>query len=530
MLMEPKKKKSAVAIAVVLAIGLVLGFAILRTEKSAPAGEEHGHGHEEAKAHADDEHHGKKAADGHADDKDHGDKEHHEEAAEPAKGPHGGKLFTKDGFGLELTIFENNVEPQFRIFLYRDGKPVAPNQAKVGITLDRLGRKPEVYSFTPEKDYLKGSATVEEPHSFAGTIDAQVGSQKVEFKFEQTEGRVQLSDEQLKSNGVEIATAGPARIRSSLALLGEVKLNQDRSVFVTPRLSGIVESVRASAGDTVKRGQVLAVISSQALADQRGELLAAQKRMALAKTTFEREKRLWEEKISAEQDYLAAKHAFQEAEISAESARQKLSSLGTGATESSQGLTRYEIRSPIDGVVTEKKISVGEVLKEDALIFQVADLGTVWVELTVPAKDVNALKVGDSASVKAAAFEAQATAKLSYVGALVGEQSRNATARLVLANPKGLWRPGLPVTVDLTSGEVDVPVAVAADAVQSVGESTVVFGRYGKQFEARPLTLGRSDGRFVEVVKGLQAGERYAAKNSFLVKAEVGKAGASHDH
>ncbi|MEO3713752.1 efflux RND transporter periplasmic adaptor subunit [Roseateles flavus] len=529
MLMEPKKK-SAVAIAVVLVLGLVLGVAILRTDKSAPAGEEHGHGHEEAKGHADAEHHGKKAADSHADHKDHADKEHHEEAAAPTKGPHGGRLFTNNGFGLEMTIVENNAEPQFRLYLFKDGKPLAPTQAKVGITLQRLGRKPEVYAFAPEKDYLKGSATVDEPHSFDGTIDVQFGNQKHEFKFEQAEGRVQLSDEQLKSNGVEIATAGPARIRSSLALLGEVKLNQDRTLFVTPRLAGIVESVRANAGDKVKRGQVLAVISSQALADQRGELLAAQKRMALAKTTYEREKRLWEEKISAEQDYLAAKHAFQEAEISAESARQKLSSLGASATESSQGLTRYEIRSPIDGVVTEKKISVGEVLKDDAPIFQVADLGTVWVELTVPAKDVNALKIGDSASVKATAFEAQANAKLSYVGALVGEQSRNATARLVLANPKGQWRPGLPVTVDLTSGEVDVPVAVAVDAVQSVGESTVVFGRYGKQFEARPLTLGRSDGRFVEVVKGLQAGERYAAKNSFLVKAEVGKAGASHEH
>ncbi|MGS0758037.1 efflux RND transporter periplasmic adaptor subunit, partial [Roseateles sp. GG27B] len=132
-------------------------------------------------------------------------------------------------------------------------------------------------------------------------------------------------------------------------------------------------------------------------------------------------------------------------EITLESARQKLASLGAGAPSSTQSLTRYEIRAPIDGVVTDKKISVGEVLKDDALIFQVADLSTVWVELSVPAKDVNQLKVGDSATVKTTAFATEASARLSYVGALVGEQSRNATARLVLANPKGLWRPGLPV-------------------------------------------------------------------------------------
>jgi cobalt-zinc-cadmium efflux system membrane fusion protein len=522
-------KKSAIAIAVVLALGVVLGVAILRTEKAQPAGEEHGHGHAESATHADDEHHGKKGGDSHDHDKGHDDKEHHEDAA-PAKGPHGGKLFTKDGFGLELTIFETGVEPEFRVYLFRDGKPVAPGQGQVSVTLERLGAQPETFTFTPEKDYLRGSANVEEPHSFKVAIKAKVGAQNYEFGFDQAEGRVTMSDEQLKRNGVELATAGPASIRSSLQLLGEVKLNQDRSVFVTPRLAGLVEAVHANAGDRVRRGQVLAVISSQALADQRGDLLAAQKRLALAKTTYEREKKLWEEKVTAEQDYLAARQAFQEAEITAASARQKLASLGASATESTQGLTRYELRAPIDGVVTDKKISVGEVLKEDSLVFQVADLSTVWVELVVPAKDVTRIKVGDKAQVKTTALDGEASAKVSYVGALVGEQSRSATARLVLPNAKGQWRPGLPVTVDLTADEANVKVAVAADAVQSLEKWQVVFGRFGGQFEARPVELGRSDGRFVEVTKGLSGGERYAAKNSFIVKAELGKSGASHDH
>jgi len=169
-------------------------------------------------------------------------------------------------------------------------------------------------------------------------------------------------------------------------------------------------------------------------------------------------------------------------------------------------------------------------LKEDTTIFQVADLSSLWVELVVPAKDVSRLKLGDAAKVRADALDTEASAKVTYVGALVGEQSRNATARLVLANPKGQWRPGLPVSVDLTSEEVAVRVAIAADAIQSKGSGSVAFGRYGQQFESRPIELGRSDGRLVEVLKGLEPGERYAAKNSFLVKAEIGKAGASHAH
>ena len=103
-------------------------------------------------------------------------------------------------------------------------------------------------------------------------------------------------------------------------------------------------------------------------------------------------------------------------------------------------------------------------------------------------------------------------------------------ARIVLANPKGLWRPGLPVTVEVVADEAQAPVAVAAEAIQSLRGWQVVFGRYGDSFEARPLTLGRSDGHFVEVLEGLNAGEQYATKNSFLIKADIGKSGASHDH
>ncbi|MFG6489307.1 efflux RND transporter periplasmic adaptor subunit [Roseateles sp. BYS78W] len=341
--------------------------------------------------------------------------------------------------------------------------------------------------------------------------------------------QARFSDEQLRHNGITLATAGPARIATALQLLGEVKLNQDRTVVVTPRLAGLVEAVRVNAGDRVQRGQVLAIVSSPALAEQRADLFAAQKRLALARTTHDREKQLWEDKISAQQDYLAARQALQEAEIAVESAKQKLAALGATAGDA-QGLARHEIRSPIAGVIVAKTLSVGEALKEDATVFQVADLFSVWVELTVPAQDLPVLTEGMAARVKATAFDAQGDAKLAYVGALVGEQSRSATARLVLANPKGVWRPGLPVTVALTSAEIDASVAVTADAVQALDGRHVVFVRQGQQFEARAVEAGRSDGRHVEVLKGLAPGERYAARNSFLIKADIGKSAAEHEH
>ena len=343
------------------------------------------------------------------------------------------------------------------------------------------------------------------------------------------EASVTMSEQQMKQNGVELGTAGPARLNSTLQLIGAIHVNEDRMVHIVPRLSGIVESVSANAGDAVRKGQVLAVISSHALADQRSESIAAQQRLALARTTFAREKSLWEEKISAEQDYLQARNALQEADIAAQSARQKLAALGANASASGN-LTRYEIRSPIDGTVTDKRIAIGASLKDDTTIFIVADLSTVWADIVVPAKDLNAVSTGQQATVEAIAFAHEATGTLSYVGAVVGTQTRTASARIVLPNPKGVWRPGLPVTVRLVSASVDVAIAVPVTAIQTMNDAPTVFGRHGDSFEARPLTLGRSDGVFTEVLDGLRAGEQVAVRNSFLIKADLGKSGASHAH
>jgi len=498
-------KKQTLSIAGVLATGVVLAWLILGTNKPQPEGEGETHGSNT------------------------GTTSQNDAVGAPQKGPHGGKLFTQDGYGVEVTIFEQGVEPEFRVYTYQGGKPLDPAASQVSITLDRLGRPPQAFTFVKENDYLKGNAVVEEPHSFKVTIAAQYGNKPHRFTYEQVEARVTMTDQQIKQNNIELLAAGPVRIKSTLQLIGEIRFNEDRVVHVVPRLAGIVEAAAVNAGDRVRKGQVLAVISSQTLADQRSELLAAQKRLSLARTTYDREKQLWEDKISAEQDYLQARNAVQEAEIALQSAQQKLASLGAGQ-RAGGNLTRYEIRAPSDGVVIEKHLSLGEAVKEDANIFMIADLSTVWAEMTIYAKDLNTVKTGQKATVKAAAFESQSSGTVSYVGALVGEQTRTAKARVVLPNPKGVWRPGLPVNFELVAGEVEVPVAVSAESIQTVRDWTVVFGRYGEHFEARPVELGRSDGKFTEVIKGLNADEQYAAKNSFLIKADLGKSGASHDH
>ncbi|MES2546853.1 MAG: efflux RND transporter periplasmic adaptor subunit [Pseudomonadota bacterium] len=532
---QPYKKIAAIG--AVIIVGIILAVLILNTENRKANSDDHSHDDREMSSEK--VARPKHGETGHDHEKDHlplqaepsVPHDAHKHTAQPQeilKGPHGGKLFTQNDYSVEVSIFEQNIAPEFRIYTYENGEAIDPDASAISIQLERLGRKPQLFNFTKENDYLKGNAVVEEPHSFKVNITARYNNKTYQFAYDQVEARVQISDKQLLLNSIEVLTAGPASIKSVLNLQGEIKLNADKSVHIVSRAGGIVEAVNVNAGDKVRKGQVLASISSQAIADMRSDLLAAQKRVDLARSTYAREKQLWEEKISAQQDYLQAQHDLQSAEIDTQRIQQRLNAVGASA--STKGLTRYEIRSPIDGVVTNKQISQGQVVSEIDSIYEISDLSTVWAEITIYAKDINTVKVGQKVTIKATAFEAETTGTIAYVGALVGEQSRTAMARVVLNNADRTWLPGLPVNVELVSDEVKVPLAVSVEGLQTLRDWSVVFARYGEYFEARPLVLGRRDDQYVEVLKGVQVGERYAAGNSFLVKADIGKAGASHDH
>jgi cobalt-zinc-cadmium efflux system membrane fusion protein len=351
---------------------------------------------------------------------------------------------------------------------------------------------------------------------------------------------IALDAAQIKAAGIVLAVAGPAKISVVTSLPGEIRFNDDRTAHVVPKLAGVVTAVHADLGQSVKQGQVLAVLASSGLSDQRSELLSAQRRLALATTTLDRERRLWQDRISAEQDYLLAQQAVNEADIAVQNARQKLGAIGVNSSTgpaSGKDLNRLELRAPFDGVVMEKHLALGEAVKEDAIVFTLSDLSTVWAEVAVPPRDLSLMRVGETVTIKATAFAAETTGKILYVGELLGEQTRTAKARVSVANPDRSWRPGLFVTVDVLSGHADtadaapaVNLAIAADAVQTIEDKPVVFVEVAGGFRPQPVTLGRSDGKLTEVLQGLQAGARYVAAGSFVLKAELGKDSAGHAH
>ncbi|MDZ4016915.1 efflux RND transporter periplasmic adaptor subunit [Pseudomonas sichuanensis] len=366
----------------------------------------------------------------------------------------------------------------------------------------------------------------EEDHGHAEEKDDGHGHAASEGEdHAEEEGQLHLTAEQIQAAGVQLVTAGPQTLGTAISFPGEIRFDEDRTAHVVPRVPGVVESVHADLGQAVKRGQVLAVIASQQISELRSEQQAAQRRLELARLTFEREKQLWQERISAEQDYLQARQALQEAEIAAANAGQKVAAVAPAGKGN-----RYELRAPFDAVVVEKHLTVGEVVDETSNAFTLSDLSRVWATFAVAPRDLDKVISGRGVTVSAPDLGAQVQGKVNYVGSLLGEQNRAATVRATLANPNGAWRPGLFVNIAVTVERFDAAVVVPETALQTWEEQTVVFARTAEGFEARPVKPGRRDGGQVEIHEGLAAGTQVAAAGSFVLKSELGKGSAEHSH
>ncbi|WP_374992553.1 efflux RND transporter periplasmic adaptor subunit [Paraburkholderia sp. SARCC-3016] len=448
-------------------------------------------------------------------------------ATDRPMGSSGGTLLTSGALSIEVSMSEKDGDARLVVLPFVDGKRATKNVSVTG-SLGRYDGTRQPLSFAADAASRFTTITaIARPHVFDATIAVTASDRSATFTFSQADGAIALNAEQIKSSRIEISRAGPAQVVDRLRLPGEIRLDEDHTAHVVPRVAGIVERVDVSIGQTVKQGQLLAVISSPDLADRRSELLAAQRRLSAARTTYERERSLWQERISAEQDYLQAQTQLREAEIAAQNARQKLAAID--ANSGAGALNRYELRAPFAGTVIEKHIVAGEAVAGDTNVFVLSDLSSVWAEMAVPAQRLNDVRVGRAVTVSATAFESSASGRIAFVGALLGEATRTAPARVVLANPGGAWRPGMFVDVAVDADARDVPVAVRADALLDIDGAPSVFVLSPKGFVAQPVQTGRRDAQTIEIVAGLQPGQQYAAANAFVLKAELGK-GSAEEH
>jgi membrane fusion protein, heavy metal efflux system len=247
---------------------------------------------------------------------------------------------------------------------------------------------------------------------------------------------------------------------------------------------------------------------------------------ALSHYTAAVEEVLWQREsvlLEKRQDLEAA-----QAEQSAIAQKLQVLQVSVGATGA--GSARYEMRSPINGIISEKNLAIGETVTTDKPSFVIANLSVVWVEVQVPDLQLQQVRSGQRVQVYSQDGKRNSVGVIAHISPGINPSSRRAEAEVHISNPDEFWKPGMFVNVAVTTAERTVPIAVAKSALQSYNDWTVVYAKFGDTFEIRPLEQGQEDQDWVEVKEGLSAGQAYAATNSFILKAEIGKKAATHDH
>lgn len=349
---------------------------------------------------------------------------------------------------------------------------------------------------------------------------------------EEEERAVRLSPAEIEEFGIGLEPAAAGIIMQPIQLAGEIVVDPDRFAHVVPRVDGVVRQVLKGLGDQVAAGDIMAIIDSREWADLKSAYLAAMEREALTRSSYEREERLWRETISSERDYLEARQAHAEAVIEMRSARHKLLAIGLEEDdiqslpdEADAVFSRFQIRAPFDGVVIDQHIALGESVAVDTEIYSVADLSEVWALLTVYQRELSSIREGSSVTVRdrESRTNGSADSHISYVSPVIDEATRTASARVVLQNPSGVWRPGMFVRGEVVVRGVAASIVVSPSAVHRLEDEEVVFVYDGHEFQARNVSAGRTSPGSVEILDGLQVGEVVASQGAFTLKAQLEK-------
>lgn len=379
-------------------------------------------------------------------------------AGDYERGPHRGRMLRDGDFALEVTIFEDGVDPEFRVYAFRNDKPVKPSEVKLTMELGRLGGKIDRFNFTPQEDFLRGSGVVTEPHSFDVRVAASEGGRNHKWSYQSYEGRTTISAEAAKAGGVKTEAAGGATVSDLIDMGGRIEITPEGKADVRARLPGLIMSLNGKLGQQVRRGQVLARV------------------------------------------------------------------------ESSHSLQTYSVTAPISGTIVEKNVNVGDTTGDRAL-FVIADPTKLHAEFFVYPRDAERVRVGQPVNLRSLSGEARFQGEVEAIlpTADISSQTQMAHVHLPPAASRE-FRPGMGVEGSFAVAQADVPLAVRTKAIQRFRDFEVVFAKVGNTYEVRMLEIGRRTPEWTEVLGGLAPGETYVVDGAFLIRADIEKSGASHDH
>jgi cobalt-zinc-cadmium efflux system membrane fusion protein len=384
-------------------------------------------------------------------------------------------------------------------------------------------------------------------------------------------GKVILDQDDLRASGVLVAAVANGSVHETLEAPGEIDVAQNHLAQVTPAIPGRVGSIRRLAGDAVERGSVLCTIESPELGGARADLQSALAEGAVTKRNLDRMRQLFEKGLRSETEVWASEAEYNKARLHVDAATGHLRALGINPDEqaserSGDLINQYELRSPLAGTILQQQLTIGQNVEQKDVLFTVADLSSVWVNASVNERDVGKLRNGMAASVQ---VQTQAVSPVvldgvvAYLGQQADQQTRTVPVRVVISNPRlaggnrgFLLRPGMFTTVRFMTATKPGVITVPPEAVQQIDGQTVVFlqsstarsdetspeKKQGTEeeernpskvvkdksessvvFEPRVVTVGISDGKAVEIVKGLQRGDKVVIRNAFLLKSELEK-------
>ncbi|WP_180082461.1 efflux RND transporter periplasmic adaptor subunit [Acinetobacter sp. YH12123] len=347
------------------------------------------------------------------------------------------------------------------------------------------------------------------------------------------EGELQLSAQQMVEQGIKITTAENGLVENIIQLPGKLAVNTDQQAHISPNFSGHVEQVSVALGQTVQKGQTLAVLSVPELIDQQANLRMAEANLDLSRQDYQREQKLWSQGISAKQDFQRAENAYRQAQISVQSTQSRLQALGANSGQNG----RFIIRAPIAGVISQKDIVVGENVQLADQLFTIEQLKDLWLEFNLTHQYSAQLQTGQNVSFKINGSDQLYSAEVQSLTSKADVQTGRLVVRAKLKQQSAELRPNVMVNVLLADSGTKNVLRVQKSAVQSIEGKDSIFIVESEQkgqvhLKAQALKLGQasSDGQWLEVISGLDAGQKYISQGSFLLKSELEKDEAGHEH
>ena len=347
------------------------------------------------------------------------------------------------------------------------------------------------------------------------------------------EGEIQLTSQQMVEQGLKVAVASTGLVEKLTTLPGKLVVNTDQQAHISPNFSGYIEQVNVALGQSVQKGQTLAVLTVPELIDQQANLRMAQVNLDLARKDYQREQQLWSQGVSAKQDYQRAENAYRQAQITVQSSQARLNALGASGNNNG----RFLIKAPISGVISKKDIVVGENVQLADQLFVIENLKDLWLEFNLPNTSNIQLQVGQILNFKTNGSDQNYQAKVQTLNPEADLQTGRLQVRAKVTTQADVLRPNVLVNVFVTDAQAKTALRVQKKALQQVEGKPVVFVIESEEkglvhLKAQPIEVGVSsqDGQWLEVISGLTEGQKYIADGSFLLKSELEKDEAGHGH